>query len=158
MRIALDARYLRGEYSGIGVYSEGLIKALGRLDQSNEYIVLVHSSFREDLELPDNFELLEDPARPVSTRTLGSLQSTLQRLEVDVLHSLFPLAPLLWRGKLAITIHDLQPLTDRATADSDKRRGNDPAFLDRQRSATPPGFREKTPSRRGKQARAFQSI
>src|SRR5207244_189973 len=30
----------------------------------------------------------------------------------DALHSLFPLAPVAWRRKLLVTVHDLQPLLD----------------------------------------------
>jgi len=112
MRIAIDARYLRAECSGIGVYSEGLLKALGRLDQSNEYFVFVHSSYREDLELPDNFQVIEDYARPVSGRTMVSLHRPIEKLQPDALHSLFPLAPVFWKGKLGLTVHDLQPLVD----------------------------------------------
>lgn len=112
MRIAFDARYLRSEYSGIGVYTEGLLQSLGRLDHSNEYFVFVHSSFRGDLGLPDNFELIEEPAPPVSVRTLASLHREAERIGADVYFSSFPLAPILWRRKLAVTVHDLQPLTD----------------------------------------------
>lgn len=112
MRIVIDARYLRGEYSGIGVYSEGLLQALGRQDHVNEYFALVHSSYREDLELPDNFEIIEDHAPPVSMRTLLGVGRVVEDLRADILHSLFPLAPVFWSGKRVVTVHDLQPLTD----------------------------------------------
>ena len=112
MRIAVDARYLQSEFSGIGVYSENLLEAMALEDHDNEYVVLVHSSYKGNLALGDNFEILEDSARPVSLRTLTTTQSVLSRLGVDVLHSLFPLAPLLWSKKLVVTVHDLQPLMD----------------------------------------------
>jgi glycosyltransferase involved in cell wall biosynthesis len=112
MRIALDARYLRDQYSGIGVYSENLIEALSRADRINEYVVITHSSYRGTLAVGPNFKVVEDDARPVSLRTVLSLQTLLKKHEVEVLHSLYPLCPLFWRGKLLVTVHDLQPLVD----------------------------------------------
>ena len=112
MRIILDARYLKSEYSGIGVYSEQLIEALGRHDHSNEYIILAHTSYRGELEVPDNFEIMTEAARPVSLRTVSTLGRSLNRLNADVLHSLMPLAPLMWSKPLTITVFDLQPLLD----------------------------------------------
>lgn len=112
MRIAIDARYLQADYTGIGVYSEGLLEAMAKRDHENEYIVLVHSSYRGELQLAENFEILADNARPISMRSIGTLAATLSRYRVDLLHSLFPLVPLLWRGKIIETVHDLQPLLD----------------------------------------------
>ena len=112
MRIIVDARYLKADYSGIGTYSADLLQALGRHDHSNEYIVLVHSSYRGDLELPDNFEIVTESARPVSLRTVSTLGHSLKKLNGDVLHSLMPLAPLTWNKRLVVTVFDLQPLLD----------------------------------------------
>ncbi len=112
MRIAIDARYLRDDYSGIGVYTENLLEALASVDRQNEYIVITHSSFRRSLRLGHNFHLVDDPANPVSLRTLTTLHTLVQRFEPDVLHSLFPLSPILWKGDLVVTVHDLQPLLD----------------------------------------------
>lgn len=112
MRIILDARYLTSEYSGIGTYSEQFIQALAKIDQSNEYLVLVHSSYEQELELPGNFVFIEDSAKPVSIRTLTSVGLALNKFQADILHSLMPLAPLTWRGKLVTTVFDLQPLVD----------------------------------------------
>jgi len=112
VRIAVDARYLGAEYTGIGVYSRHLLEALARLDHENEYLVVTHTSFRGGLDLADNFEVVADASRPVSLRTLGTLQHALAPFDADVLHSLFPLAPLLWRRKLVVMAYDLQPLLD----------------------------------------------
>lgn len=112
MRIAIDARYLGAEYTGIGVYSRHLLESLARLDHENEYLVVTHASYRGGLELADNFEVVTDSSRPVSLRTLCTMQRALAPFEADVLHSLFPLAPLLWRKKLVVMAYDLQPLLD----------------------------------------------
>lgn len=114
MKIFIDARYLRASFSGIGTYSELLIKALARIDHTNQYLILVHSSYRGNLELGENFEILEDKAPPVSMRTLFTLQNRVREYAPDVYHSLMPLWPLaLGRHyKILCTVFDLQPLLD----------------------------------------------
>ncbi len=112
MRIAIDARYLSDEYSGIGVYSENFLENLAALDRENEYIVITHSSYKRTLKLGENFEVIEDQARPVSLRTVFTFHQLIRSLGVDLLHSLFPISPLRWSGDLLVTVHDLQPLLD----------------------------------------------
>lgn len=112
MRVLIDARYLAAEYSGIGMFSRNLLTALGQQDHANEYLVVVHSSFKGNLDLPDNFEIISEAARPVSVRTMTTLGFSLNRLGGDVLHSLFPLVPVSWRKPFVTTVYDLQPLLD----------------------------------------------
>ncbi|MCX7020531.1 MAG: glycosyltransferase family 1 protein [bacterium] len=112
MRILIDARYLRAQFSGIGTYSRNLIEALAREDVVNDYIVLTHSSYHDRPELGPNFQVVTDDALPVSLRSVTTLKSAISRHQPDVLHSLFPLVPLTWSKKLVVTVHDLQPLLD----------------------------------------------
>jgi glycosyltransferase involved in cell wall biosynthesis len=112
MKIALDARYLRDDYSGIGVYTENLLEALAGIDRDNQYVVITHTSYQRTLKLGPNFQVIEDPAPPVSLRTVASFHRLVRSLGVDLLHSLFPLSPLRWDGDLLVTVHDLQPLID----------------------------------------------
>jgi glycosyltransferase involved in cell wall biosynthesis len=110
MKIAIDARYLSSLYSGIGVYSENLVLQLSRIDTTNQYLVIVHPTYAKSLKLGDNFRVITYHARPVSLKTLLMLPRILVQEEVDLLHSLFPLAPLFFEGNLLVTVHDLQPL------------------------------------------------
>ncbi len=114
MKIFIDARYLRATFSGIATYSELLLAAMGRIDTQNTYTVLTHSSYRGGLELPDNFEVIEDDARPVSFRTLFGLQKVVEQYNPDVFHSMMPLWPLALRAdyRTVVTIFDLQPILD----------------------------------------------
>lgn len=114
MRIFIDARYIRSTFSGIGTYSELLLKAMARQKQQHEYRVLVHSSYRGELELPENFEIIEDDARPVSLRTVFGLQDFVRAYDPDIFHSLLPLWPLAiaHNYRTVATVYDLQPLLD----------------------------------------------
>ncbi|PKO17491.1 hypothetical protein CVU37_08335 [candidate division BRC1 bacterium HGW-BRC1-1] len=112
MRIAIDARYLGEEFSGIGVYSQNLVEALAREETTHEFVVFVHKDFHDKLDVGDNFEVVSERARPVSIRTVATMQDAFRRHDIDLLHSLFPLVPFAWRKKLLLHVHDLQPLLD----------------------------------------------
>jgi glycosyltransferase involved in cell wall biosynthesis len=110
MKIAIDARYLSDAYSGVGVYSENLITNLAEIDKDNEYVVIVHSRFNRMLHVGKNFRVVKFRSRPVSLGTLFMLSRFVNEFSPDVLHSLFPLAPVFYRGNILVTVHDLQPL------------------------------------------------
>ncbi|MGH9967186.1 MAG: hypothetical protein ACREBG_05055 [Pyrinomonadaceae bacterium] len=40
MKICIDARWIFPEISGIGLYTQNLIRALGQIDRENEYVLL----------------------------------------------------------------------------------------------------------------------
>ena len=111
MRIGIDARYLNGEYSGIACYSQNLLQALSAIDQENEYEIFIHPGYRKPLRLGENFKVRQFPARPVSLATMWKFGKVLNKLNLDLLHSHFPLAPVTFDGPLLVTVHDLQALT-----------------------------------------------
>ena len=110
MRIAMDARYLSKEFSGIGNYCENLIRHLVPLDPENQYSSFVHESFDRDLDLPDNAEIIPSRSRPVSLHTLFGFGRAVSDTGADLLHSLFPIAPLFLKIPSIVTVHDLQAL------------------------------------------------
>ena len=110
MRIVIDARYLTRQYSGIGMYSERLLEHLALQDKENEYYCLVQSDYTRPLALGENFHLIRYNARPLSLHTIFLVHRVIHRLKPVFFHSLFPLMPIFYRGKLLVTVHDLQPL------------------------------------------------
>lgn len=110
MRIVIDARYLNGEYSGIAEYSESFLTHLAVEDTDNEYVVFVHPNYKRELPLGENFKVKTFDARPVSLATLLRFGGVVKREKPALLHSLFPLTPLFYRGPLLVTIYDLQAL------------------------------------------------
>lgn len=112
MKIAIDARYLNGEYSGIATYSENLLCQISEIDKENEYIVIVHANYNKSLPLGKNFQITKYPKKPLSWWTLFNLWHVVKELNADVFHSLYPLSPIFYKGKLIVTLHDLQPFTD----------------------------------------------
>ncbi len=112
MKILIDARYLDGTYTGIGTYSKQLLENLARVDEKNQYLVLVRPSFKGELKLGENFKLVTYSPKPVSLQSLLSLGRYVDSLNVDLMHSFFPIAPLFMRTPLMVTVHDLQPFLD----------------------------------------------
>lgn len=112
MRILIDARYLDGTFSGIATYSTQLLEHLALVDQVNEYTVLVRPGFHGQINLGENFELMSYGPQPISLSTMFHLGRSVDALGLDVMHSLFPLSPMMMRTPLMISIHDLQPFVD----------------------------------------------
>jgi len=112
MRIVLDARYLDGSYSGIATYSRRLIEHLSSIDQENSYHVVVRPSFRERLDIGENFELLTYRPKPISWQSYFDIHKWLDQIQPDVFHSLAPHMPVFYPGKTILTVHDMQPFVD----------------------------------------------
>ena len=112
MRIGIDARYLNGEYSGIAKYSELLIESIAKIDSTNDYVVYIHPGYKDKLDVGENFVFRKFNARPVSMQTMWGFGKFIEPDNLDLLHSLYPLAPVTFDGQLLVTVHDLQPLKD----------------------------------------------
>lgn len=130
MRIAIDARWIFRQISGIGAYTRALTGALARLDADNEYVLFFHFPdvrIRTQQELGltgrDNFRGVMLPHNVFSPYSQLSLPLALRRERIDVYHSpnyMIPFAafPRRRRGRTrcVATVHDVIPLrfTDHA--------------------------------------------
>ncbi len=92
------------------MYSERLLEHLSLLDKENEYHCLVQPDYGRSPALGENFRLIRYNSPPVSLNTVLKLHRLLKKEKPDFFHSLFPLAPIFFRGELLVTVHDLQPL------------------------------------------------
>jgi len=117
MRIAIDAVTLSSRDTGVGIWTRGLIRALGRLGSQNEYLVY-HG--RDAAQLPP----LESPsARYVPVHIPNAVRPVrifweqvllprrLRRDRVDVLHCPAYVRPLRVRVPTVLTLHDLFAIT-----------------------------------------------
>jgi glycosyltransferase involved in cell wall biosynthesis len=124
MKVALDARWIFNEISGIGAHTRDLIRHIAREDHRNTYVLifsdraLAERTWRE-AELSDKTNFRPDivPWSIFSPHSQLMLPSRLARLGIDVYHStnyMIPLAafPRTRMGKIKCiaTIHDLIPL------------------------------------------------
>ena len=124
MRIGIDYTAGAHQGAGIGRYTRGLIEALTRLDQENEYRLFVCGGDGAFLKAawPSNVRLC---ITPFSQRTLTRIWQRLRLpLPVELLTGPLDLfyspdfvLPPVWRARTLLTVHDLSFLRYPETAD-----------------------------------------
>ena len=108
MRIAIDARlsyYIQG---GITQYTLNLIRALGAVDQENEYLLFQRRPDQRVIVSQPNFRrvsLWSPTHHPLEQYLLG-IELALQR-RIDVIHCTDFIPPFYYGGPTVITVHDL---------------------------------------------------
>ena len=124
MRIAIDARWIFHEISGVGAYTRALIRHLAGIDDRNEYALLFADAALRDRTLREtgvndaaNVAPLDVPCGVFSPRGQWTLPRMLRRQGIDIYHSTNYMIPLLAfpKGrqgaiKGVVTIHDVIPL------------------------------------------------
>ncbi len=111
MRIMFDARTATPRFPGVGRYVCCLTDALLRkLAPEDRLIVLVPPNRR--LQLPESRRLIRRRSRIDALSPFGSghLSRQIDRGRPDLIHVPFPLAPMLTRRSLVVTVHDLVAL------------------------------------------------
>jgi glycosyltransferase involved in cell wall biosynthesis len=105
VRIAIDARKLR-DY-GVGTYVRNLLRHLGRLDHTTEYVILCRQADCGMVkDLGPNFRAVPERARPYSLREQLTVPLDLRREEIDLFHAPHYVLPPLTPCKSVVTIHD----------------------------------------------------
>lgn len=113
MRVGINGRFLVAKRTGVQRAAYNLIKTLIEVDRENEYIIFTG---KEQIGAPEwnypNVTVVGDNLRPTeSFRNHLWEQVRLPRLarkyNIDVMHSPANVAPLFYRGKSIIHIHDL---------------------------------------------------
>lgn len=95
MKIAIDVQTTLGQKSGFGFYVKNLTENLKKVDTQNNYALLAPKT-EKDFSTPQRF-IWDQFTFPSSAR----------KAQVDILHQPCFSAPLFYRGKIIITIHDL---------------------------------------------------
>lgn len=104
-KIVIDARIIN---SSTGRYVERLLHYLEKIDQKNDYIILVPSKDR-DLYKPKskNFVIKAADFKNYSFAEQFGFKKLLDELKPYLVHFCMPQQPLLYRGKTVTTFHDL---------------------------------------------------
>jgi glycosyltransferase involved in cell wall biosynthesis len=111
MRILLDARFMDATWAAPSAYARQLVEHLSRVDDKNEYLVVVRPSQKDRLPVGPNFEVVSYRPHPLSVRSLMGFHQLLDDIEPDLVHFLSPVVPFFYRGPTMVTVHDLRPLT-----------------------------------------------
>jgi len=109
-RIGIDARYMENENTGIGRYSFNLLANLLEQDSRNTYWVAIRKEYEGELLDAPNVNYVRFSYNPISLATLVSLSRTVRKMDLDLWHAHFPVAPLFSGIPFLVTVHDLQPI------------------------------------------------
>ena len=137
MKIAIDARWIFKELSGIGVYTQELIREFVRTETTDEFVLIFNDEHlrkrvAENTGYQSNprFSDCMVPYGIFSLKNQWRLPKLLAQQNVDVFHSPNYMIPL--RGmnniKVIITIHDLIPMVLRDHAPKSKKSQFYPIF------------------------------
>jgi glycosyltransferase involved in cell wall biosynthesis len=135
MKIAIDARWIFPEISGIGAYTRELIRHLARIDKDNTYVLFFNDPALLDRTVAEtgirdvpSFSSRRLPFGVFSIRNQLQMPGILARENIDVFHSTNYMIPLLafprnrpGRIKCVTTIHDVIPLLFPAHAPMSKK-------------------------------------
>lgn len=108
MRIAFDGTTLRPYQTGVGYYTEHLLRHLLDETSDDEFVIVSNQTIQASAPLPDRvwvFERHRFPVRNVWMQTL--LPSTLRAIRPDVAHFTNSIIPLLKCAPTVVTIHDM---------------------------------------------------
>jgi glycosyltransferase involved in cell wall biosynthesis len=109
MRIGIDAHAAEQDGTGNCTYYRNLIIETARLDSTNDYFIFAtnpNHSFYRRLEEHQNFKIVPITGSPAWFRVFFSLARATFKTRIDVLHIQY-FAPLIYRGRLINTVHDL---------------------------------------------------
>lgn len=108
MKIGIDARMYSSGFTGIGRYTFELIRGLSRIDSENEFVVFLNPEEYENFSAPaENFRGVQVEAPHYSLAEQTKFLSKLNSERLNLMHFTHFNAPILYRGKSVVTIHDL---------------------------------------------------
>ncbi|OGY27987.1 MAG: hypothetical protein A3F33_00550 [Candidatus Woykebacteria bacterium RIFCSPHIGHO2_12_FULL_43_10] len=108
MRIGIDARFLGPEGTGIGRYVGHLLENLEKIDQENFYVVFLRkSNWHLFNPKSNNFTKVLADAKWYTLKEQILLPWVMSKAQLDIVHVPHFNIPILYRGKMVITIHDL---------------------------------------------------
>lgn len=106
MRIGIDARGVHERLEGVSRYGMELLRRIGSLDQTNQYIIYCLPNAHWLPRFP-NYEFREVSISRMAPTQHITMARLLNRDQLDLFHSLFSWYPIGYRGKTLLTVHDL---------------------------------------------------
>jgi glycosyltransferase involved in cell wall biosynthesis len=108
MKIGIDARFFGAKDKGPGKYTENLIKELEKIDFKNQYFIFLRKK-RWDEYNPQNpnFKKVLANYEWYSWKEQLLFPFKIRKYKLDLMHFTHFNAPIFYRGKFIITIHDL---------------------------------------------------
>ncbi len=114
MRIGFDARILLGQGRGMSRATWELVRALSRIDSSNEYYLFSDRPLNLPEELPGNFRtVILTPSKRSFSWANSCLVKGAKKLQIDIMHFTYNNLWVRKPCKTVITIYDVIPYTSK---------------------------------------------
>lgn len=108
MKIGIDARFIGPEGTGLGKYTEKLIENLQKIDNKNSYFIFLKKSNWHFLEFQNNnFKKILADISWYSLEEQLKMAGIFNSQNLDLLHIPHFNAPIFYKKKFVVTIHDL---------------------------------------------------
>ena len=107
MKILIDARLYGLEHAGPGRYTMNLIDELSKIDEKNQYVILLREAYFNTLKLPSNWDKVLAEFRHYTFQEQFQLPKIINQYNPDLVHFPFFNIPLFYFGPYIVTIHDL---------------------------------------------------
>jgi len=108
MRIGIEAqRIFRTKKHGMDIVALEIIKALQIIDKENSYFIFVKKGDDRCIEETENFKVIEVPGLTYADWEQIFLPMYALKCKLDILHCTSNTAPLAYRRKSIITLHDV---------------------------------------------------
>lgn len=107
MKILIDARLYGLENAGLGRYVLNLVGELSKIDNNNEYVILLRKKYFETLNLPKNWKKVLVDFRHYSFSEQIKLPGIINKEKPDITHFPHFNVPVFFNGKYVVTIHDM---------------------------------------------------
>jgi len=105
MKIGIDARMINA--SGIGRYTKNLLIELQRLDKDNQYFIFLLPADFEKLKFSANFQKVLADFKWYGLDEQRKFPPILKKYNLDLLHVPHFNIPLMYPGKIVVTVHDM---------------------------------------------------
>ena len=107
MKILIDGRLYGLENAGLGRYLISLIDELSKQDVKNQYVLLLKKKYFDKLELPANWKKILADFGHYGLVEQIKLPALIKKENPDLVHFPHFNAPVFYRGKYVVTIHDM---------------------------------------------------
>mgnify|MGYP001619691554 CR=1 FL=1 len=107
-RIGIDCRMYSSKFTGIGRYVFELVRNLATIDTKNEYVLFFNEPEYTNFKLPNKrFTKINASAKHYSLAEQTLFLRKLYQAKLDLMHFTHFNAPILYKKKSIVTIHDL---------------------------------------------------
>ena len=107
MKILIDGRFWGMENAGLGRYTINLVEELQKIDNKNEYLLLLRKKYFNKLTLPGNWTPVPADFKHYGLQEQIKLPGLISSYKPDVVHFLHFNIPFFLKVPYIVTIHDI---------------------------------------------------